>query len=534
MSKKISFIFLSTFFLYALYCVMQLGLTWDIAYHYELGKDRLDYLFSLGSKVSTNYTKEWNPDKFYPGVYSTISIFFAHFLSKKYIFESIYIINLIFAFLAVFGIQKISREFFNKQIGKITFVICLFNPIFFGHMGINTMDIPMASAYIWFFYSTIKYLKKQHIYEKKNYYVFYSALALGFVLGIRYSFIIMLIPIFLFIFLEIFYFKILINKRFSKKVFYIDAAKVLIFAYLMMVLFWPETHPNIFLLPIKFAIEGLSVPFGAPFTLYNGEILLTHKLPTTYFLVNLFYKLPEFIILSYLIFFCFFIKVGFYFKKRIKGFYFKIFSILFILIFPNLLLFVNPWGIYDGIRLFLYLIPFICIPPALISFFLYKMIKKNLYKYIFLLLVIFQIFFLFNFFALTPYQYVYLNFFAGKYSENSKKFENDYWGISTKELISKISNKEVITNNSKIKVAVCGITDVHIKYYLKRYKNLKFKIVNLDENFDYIIMNNRINWDLKNIEIDTMKNKTCFDKYLGEDIIQIKRRGLILSKLTKI
>ena len=47
-------------------------------------------------------------------------------------------------------------------------------------------------------------------------------------------------------------------------------------------------------------------------------------------------------------------------------------------------------------------------------------------------------------------------------------------------------------------------------------------------------MNNRINWDLKNIEIDTMKNKTCFDKYLGEDIIQIKRRGLILSKLTKI
>ena len=67
-----------------------------------------------------------------------------------------------------------------------------------------------------------------------------------------------------------------------------------------MVLFWPETHPNIFLLPIKFAIEGLSNPFGAPFTLYNGEILLTHKLPKTYFLVNLFYKMPEFIIFSYM------------------------------------------------------------------------------------------------------------------------------------------------------------------------------------------------------------------------------------------
>ena len=513
---------------------MQLGLTWDIAYHYELGKDRLDYLFSLGSKVSTNYTKDFNPDKFYPGVYSTISIFFAHFLSKKYIFESIYIINLIFAFLAVFGIQKISRELFNKQIGKITFIICLFNPIFFGHMGINTMDVPMASAYIWFFYTTIKYLKKQHIITKKNYYVFYSALALGFVLGIRYSFIVMLIPIFLFILLEIFYFKIFINKRFSRKVFFIDSIKVLIIAYLIMVLFWPETHPNIFLLPIKFAIEGLSNPFGAPFTLYNGEILLTHKLPKTYFLVNLFYKMPEFIIFSYIVFICFFLKIGFYYKKKIKGFYFKILSIIIILIFPNLLLFVNPWGIYDGIRLFLYLIPFICIIPALLSFFLYEMIKKKFYKYTFLSLVFLQIFFLFNFFALTPYQYVYLNIFAGKYSDNSKKFENDYWGISTKELISKISKEDNINKDTRVKVALCGLTDVHIKYFLKRYKNLRFEIVNINENFDYIIMNNRINWDLKNIEIDPIKNRTCFDKYHGEDIIKIKRRGLILSKLTKV
>ena len=52
-----------------------------------------------------------------------------------------------------------------------------------------------------------------------------------------------------------------------------------------------------------------------------------------------------------------------------------------ILIFPNILLLVYDWALYDGVRLFLYLIPFICIIPAILFFFLYKAIKGNLYKF---------------------------------------------------------------------------------------------------------------------------------------------------------
>ena len=113
---------------------------------------------------------------------------------------------------------------------------------------------------------------------------------LNFFIGIRFSFMIMLIPIFLFVFLEIFYFKILISKKFSKKLFFKDVIKVLVIAYFVMVLFWPETHSNIFLLPIKFTIEGLfhSFGYGPPFILYNGEIFLTDKLPSSYILVHYF------------------------------------------------------------------------------------------------------------------------------------------------------------------------------------------------------------------------------------------------------
>ena len=120
LTKKVNFIFLLALFLYSSYCVTQLGMTWDVGFHHELGKARLDYLFSLGSdkaseKILASSESIWS-HKFYPGVYATISTFFTFFLSKKYVIESIYLVNLIFSFLAVFGIQKLSSEFLINKL----------------------------------------------------------------------------------------------------------------------------------------------------------------------------------------------------------------------------------------------------------------------------------------------------------------------------------------------------------------------------------------------------------------------------------
>ena len=69
---------------------------------------------------------------------------------------------------------------------------------------------------------------------------------------------------------------------------------------------------------------------------------------------------------------------------------------------------------------------------------------------------------------MTPYHYVYLNLFAGKYSENSKKFENDYWGISTKKLIKKLEKKNNLFTDSRINIATCGMENDAANYYLKK------------------------------------------------------------------
>ena len=165
MSKKLSLILLSVLVAYPLYCIIQLGVTWDVGFHYTLGKDRLDYLFSLGSN-EVNTTPYVN--KFYTGTYSTISALFVQFFPRKYTIEAIYIFNLSFSILAIFGIYKIAKEFFNKQIAQITFLLCYFNPIFFGHMAINSMDTIVAFANIWWFYTVLRYFEYQQEKQRKN------------------------------------------------------------------------------------------------------------------------------------------------------------------------------------------------------------------------------------------------------------------------------------------------------------------------------------------------------------------------------
>ena len=133
---------------------------------------------------------------------------------------------------------------------------------------------------------------------------------------------------------------------------------------------------------------------------------------------------------------------------------------------------------------------------------------------------------------LTPYHYTYLNLFAGNFSKVSKKFENDYWGASLKELTSKIKTNSTINLKSNLKLNICGVSKGSVKYYLKKEKITNYQIVRASENPDFIILANRVlmNYDKENLS----KMITCFDKYKGINIEEVKRNGLILSALKKI
>ena len=86
---------------------------------------------------------------------------------------------------------------------------------------------------------------------------------------------------------------------------------------------------------------------------------------------------------------------------------------------------------------------------------------------------------------------------------------------------------EFLHQNSKL--ALCGVSTASVRYYLNKNKFSKIEIVSQNEDYDFIIMTNRIAWgeDMK----DFSKVTTCFDKFEGKNLSIVKRNGLVLSTI---
>ena len=183
--------------------------------------------------------------------------------------------------------------------------------------------------------------------------------------------------------------------------------------------------------------------------------------------------------------------------------------------------------IHDGIRYFLYLVPLFNILPAIYICYFINNLNKFYNKIILIFLIPTLLIFLIKFFSITPYQYTYLNIFNDLFLKKNY-FENDYWGVSIKELIKKFSDK--VDNDNSIKIAVCGVNPINIKYYLRENDIKNFVLVDLDSEFDYAILVNRAIYKDKKEK----KNYTCFSKFKNNQIfLSIIKNNNVLSKIIK-
>jgi hypothetical protein len=154
--------------LYSTYCAIFIGQSWDEGFHLMQGKITLEYLFSLG-KINKDYLYK----EFYSPIYWTIQFFLSQIISLKYQIEIIHIINLIISLFTAIGLSKICRIIFNKDIEKISLIVLLLYPIFFGHTAMNGKDTILAFSHVWIFYFILQYLKNQFILSKKNNYIYF-------------------------------------------------------------------------------------------------------------------------------------------------------------------------------------------------------------------------------------------------------------------------------------------------------------------------------------------------------------------------
>ena len=517
MNKKTNeYLIISLLLSYSLYCSLTIGASWDEFYHYKNGDNIFKYIFSLGLREyqSANFT-------FHYGLYDFLASFFSKNFTKNLIVESHHIFNLLFSISSIYAIYQISKILFNKNIAKISFILCFLNPIYFGHFSINPKDTVISFCYSWIFYSVLKYFKNFENPEKKIKHVICLILLLTLGLSIRLTFLISLIPIFIILLFEAYRY----IKSLKIKILFFDFFLIIISSFIITIIFWPDTHNNIFLDPFilvyEYFVNFFDSSFGLPYGLINGVFYDIQNTPRYYFFLSLFHKMPFYIVLSFVI--CIFLTLNKNFRISLfkKKNFFYLFINVFFLFF--ILLVFKP-GINDGIRYFLYIIPYIIVVSSIAIYFLF-LYSNKLIKFIIIILISYN---LIIFLSLTPYQYIFINGFNGKFKNNLNRYEIDYWGTSLKELAIKIEKNKTFNENKRYKLATCGHNNDILKYYFNKYSDFKYSFVNPNEKYDYIIFVNRVDSNSSQLT----KTNTCFNNYFKNEIISVTRNDLQLALIS--
>lgn len=383
--------------LYSLICALLVGNSWDLSSHILLGKSVLNYLLSFGIINNNNYT---HYREFYSPSYWTIVYFFIQMFPHKYAFLVFKLFNLLIGWLAIIGFYKLNKELFNKKIAIISFLLLYFHPIFFGHLAINPKDIVLAASHIWLFYLVLEYLKKQNEFFNSNKIILKISLFLALGTGVQLYFAASLLPVILLVVFDIFIFRKILNNNFIILKFFKDFFKIVLLSYLIIIFFWVDAHSNIFLRPFELFLNSFSTYRGWPANLLNGNIFYSLEASKLYVFLMTFYKTPEYILFLSFFFLIIFFTKNFFFKNKISSFNYKVLIILLVICYPTFIMLINPFPVYDGIRLFLWYVPYTLIFSSLAIFYLLENFQ-NFFCKLFFSINLFLVFYYLTYFFFT-------------------------------------------------------------------------------------------------------------------------------------
>ena len=372
-----------------------------------------------------------------------VSEYGAQLIAKHIVVFFIFCVSGVFFYFIMLKITK------NENISFISSLIYLLYPYLFGHAQFNPKDIPFMS--FWLICSYLSLRVFENLYTRK---------ALGIknliILSFLTSFLIS-IRIVGFLILIQYLITLLIYLEKSKKTFLIFIKEnfrniliVLVSLFLFIIILNPIFWHN----PIEI-INSLKWMGKYPQnigTLTNGSLMYSLSLPSSYYFIWLFFKLPILVIVGYCLFPLVERRV---FRDDIVTIYYGtiIISVPLILV----IFILKDVAIYDELRHLLFIFPLIFITS--LSNIYYFLKKKILYLALFLMTG----FLISENFLLNPYQYTWLNSFA-KIKKIEKNFEVDYWGLSNKNIQKKIIE---YVENKDIDKSICVYGDFYVKEFLK-------------------------------------------------------------------
>lgn len=442
-----AFVYLLGFLFYQMNLIQQAGTTWDDIMLLKT-TPRIIEKFKLYSDISNPFLSEFVSNFEFYGflvlipayIFSnnpTVIEFFSSVLNLKsinsldfefmlrHIFLNIYII---FGLYLAFNLySKIST---NK---KALFFIILITlvPLFSGHGLFNLKDIPFLIQNLLAVLALLHYLK--NFYSANNFKVFKLGIYFGLLLLIRFN---GLAFMFLYFIFSVLYLKKDIT---TIKKNLLNWLYILITSLFCLFIGTPSSWQK----PKYWLEETIATQFNIywdSYVLINGSYSSAMDVDRMYLIISSFYKMP--IIFSFFIILSCYLVIRNY-KENLE--ISLIFSIYFILLIQLSFIILKPVA-YDGVRQYLFLIPFYCF-LVIESIDLLKL--NNFYNLSIISLIL--LYLISTQYGLGPYKYIYLNEFSNEeeISVNCETiggcgdWQTDYWGYSGKELVRTLENTDL-------------------------------------------------------------------------------------------
>ena len=411
--------------------------------------DEPDPYSSFKRSVETNLTRFMN-FMLYSGFYPMVLFIF----NKNKSIETYHLLNILFSlgiFLSLYAI--LYHHYKNQKIAILGPIFLFLTPRFLGHIPGNPKDIPFAVMYF-ISCSAIYFLALS-----KN--TLTKILIIGLLFGLTQNLRVAAITLYGVLILFDIYTYILERQNNPAEgdtwgQFFLKEAQstilIAITALLISVLTWPYLGINV----IPNLQELLKLRTSFPWTetvLYQGNEMKATQLPghylVTWFTITtpLIILIPAF--LSPLVI-----------KKRVQN---KLFMLFLLTLATNMALYaiIKPLT-YDGLRHFLFLVPFLSAlgVMAIVAFF--QNSKRTLIKTGIAIIVLINVVVITRqLVILHPYQYIFFNSLVGGLQGAYKNYETEYWGASYSEAIDWFKQNIATDKNKLYGIHIVGI---------KRYK----------------------------------------------------------------
>ena len=391
-------------------------------------------------------------------------------------------------------------------------------PAYYGHMFINSKDIPFAAGYIWSLYFLLIALRQYPRVRTST--GLKLGIAMGLTMGIRVGglllYVYLAVLVLVCVALDRELWRDFRGKVGNRAAALAKLALSLPLSYGLMLLVWAWAWKHPFSGPWMALKRFEDFPWSGSI-LFRGRLVSADEVPWDYLPVYLLVQMPEIVLLSLLL-------SGGWAAYRVAGGKTAVSSkaglsvalLAVAVTFPLIYAIVRSATLYDAARHFLFIVPpLVCLAGAGLATILGHLGKCARKAALILVLsgALSLIPHLRLLGALHPYEYIYYNWLAGGFRRASERFERDYWATSFKEAVEKMVERLAREEPGRMipyRVAVTGPTLSAASFFPREWSRAEG-----EDRADFVIA--------------LWRNGRLLTRVEGKVFTEVKREGVLLS-----